>query len=120
MSASLNRIFATFSVMEFPQYLEIAILVFLVYKAFVWFKDTKTSALMKGILIIIVFVAIVQAMNFRVLSYLITSALPVVAVALVILFQNELRMIILKLGDRNVFTRLFSQLQGGTTSKSDE
>ncbi len=120
MSASLNRILATFSVMEIQQYLEIAILIFLVYKAFIWFKDTKTSALMKGILIIIVFVVIVQVMNLKVLSYLITSVLPVVAVALVILFQNELRMIILKLGDRNVFSRLFSQLQGGSANKSHD
>ena len=116
MLASLNRILATFSVMEFQQYIEIAILIFLVYKVFIWFKDTKTSALIKGILIITLFVFLVQILNFKVISYLITSALPVVAVALVVLFQNELKMIILKLGDRNVFTRLISQLQGGSGS----
>ena len=120
MSASLNRIFATFSVMEFQQYIEIAILIFLVYKVFIWFKDTKTSALIKGILIITLFVFLVQILNFKVISYLITSALPVVAVALVVLFQNELKMIILKLGDRNVFTRLISQLQGGSGSGTEE
>ena len=118
MSASLNRILATFSVMEFQQYIEIAILIFLVYKVFIWFKDTKTSALIKGMLIITLFVFLVQILNFKVISYLITSALPVVAVALVVLFQNELKMIILKLGDRNVFTRLISQLQGGSGSRT--
>jgi diadenylate cyclase len=120
MSAALNRILATFSVMEFQQYIEIAILIFLVYKVFIWFKDTKTSALIKGILIITLFVFLVQILNFKVISYLITSALPVVAVALVVLFQNELKMIILKLGDRNVFTRLISQLQGGSGSRTDD
>lgn len=120
MSASLNRILATFSVMEFQQYIEIAILIFLVYKVFIWFKDTKTSALIKGMLIITLFVFLVQILNFKVISYLITSALPVVAVALVVLFQNELKMIILKLGDRNVFTRLISQLQGGSGSRTDD
>ena len=120
MSASLNRILATFSVMEFQQYIEIAILIFLVYKVFIWFKDTKTSALIKGILIITLFVFLVQILNFKVISYLITSALPVVAVALVVLFQNELKMIILKVGDRNVFTRLISQLQGGSGSRADD
>lgn len=120
MSASLNRILATFSVMEFQQYIEIAILIFLVYKIFIWFKDTKTSALIKGMLIITLFVFLVQILNFKVISYLITSALPVVAVALVVLFQNELKMIILKLGDRNVFTRLISQLQGGSGSRTDD
>lgn len=120
MSAALNRILATFSVMEFQQYIEIAILIFLVYKVFIWFKDTKTSALIKGILIITLFVFLVQILNFKVISYLITSALPVVAVALVVLFQNELKMIILKLGDRNVFTRLISQLQGNSGSRTDD
>lgn len=120
MSAALNRILATFSVMEFQQYIEIAILIFLVYKIFIWFKDTKTSALIKGILIITLFVFLVQILNFKVISYLITSALPVVAVALVVLFQNELKMIILKLGDRNVFTRLISQLQGNSGSRTDD
>ena len=120
MSASLNRILATFSVMECQQYIESAILIFLVYKVFIWFKDTKTSALIKGMLIITLFVFLVQILNFKVISYLITSALPVVAVALVVLFQNELKMIILKLGDRNVFTRLISQLQGGSGSRTDD
>lgn len=118
MSASINRILATFRVMEFQQYIEIIILAFLIYKIFVWFKDTKTSALIKGIFIITIFVALIQFLNFKVLSYLITSALPVVAVALVILFQNELKMIILKLGDRNVFSKLFSQFQGNNTTNT--
>lgn len=116
MSGSIDRILATFRIMEFQQYLEIAILVFLIYKIFVWFKDTKTSALIKGIFIITIFVSLIQFLNFKVLSYLITSALPVVAVALVILFQNELKMIILKLGDRNVFSKIFSQFQGNSGS----
>ena len=116
MSTSINRILATFRIMEFQQYLEIAILVFLIYKIFIWFKDTKTSALIKGIFIITIFVSLIQFLNFKVLSYLITSALPVVAVALVILFQNELKMIILKLGDRNVFSKIFSQFQGNNGS----
>ncbi len=116
MSGSIDRILATFRIMEFQQYLEIAILVFLIYKIFVWFKDTKTSALIKGIFIITIFVSLIQFLNFKVLSYLITAALPVVAVALVILFQNELKMIILKLGDRNVFSKIFSQFQGNSDS----
>lgn len=116
MSGSIDRILATFRIMEFQQYIEIAILVFLIYKIFVWFKDTKTSALIKGIFIITIFVSLIQFLNFKVLSYLITSALPVVAVALVILFQNELKMIILKLGDRNVFSKIFSQFQGNSGS----
>lgn len=116
MSGSIDRILATFRIMEFQQYLEIAILVFLIYKIFIWFKDTKTSALIKGIFIITIFVSLIQFLNFKVLSYLITAALPVVAVALVILFQNELKMIILKLGDRNVFSKIFSQFQGNSGS----
>ena len=89
--------------------IEIIILAYVIYKIMVWIKNTKAWSLLKGIIVIAVFLLIAYILQLRTILWISERMLGVVIIALVILFQPELRHALERLGQR----KIFSGLRGG-------
>lgn len=84
---------------------EILILAIAIYQIYRAFRATRGAQILVGLGIIIVVLSLISAVaNFTVLNWLVTRAAPVLAVALVVIFQPELRDALARLGSRSFLT----------------
>ena len=88
--------------------MEILIISFLFYHILLWIKSTRAWNLFKGILVILVFVLIAAIFQMNTILWLAQNTLNVGLIALVIIFQPELRKALENLGGKNLFGRLFN------------
>lgn len=86
---------------------EIIIISVLLYNVFVWIKNTKAWALMKGILVILVFVLVAAVFNMTTILWIVKNLFSVAVTALIVIFQPELRKALESLGRRSFFSELF-------------
>lgn len=86
---------------------EIIIISVLIYNLLVWIKNTKAWALMKGIVVILVFVIIASIFNMSTILWITRNLFSVAVTALIVVFQPELRKALESLGRRNVFSNIF-------------
>lgn len=87
---------------------EIAIIAFFIYQILVWVKNSKAWFLVKGIAVILVFVAIAVVTEMHTILYIFKSVLSIAVVAVVIVFQPELRRALEQLGRKNYLSAIFS------------
>lgn len=84
---------------------EILILAIAIYQVYRAFRATRGAQILVGLgIIIVVLTLISQVANFTVISWLVTRAAPLLAVALVVIFQPELRDALARLGSRSFLT----------------
>lgn len=88
--------------------IQIILIAYFVYILILWFKDTRSYALLKGILIIIAFVVVANVLHMDTIVWLIQNVSVVAITALVIIFQPELRKVLERMGHSNVLSSLFS------------
>lgn len=94
---------------------EILIISFLFYQILMWVKSTRAWNLFKGIMIILVFVTIAALFQMSTILWIAEKTLNVGVIAVVIIFQPELRKALENIGGNN---RLLKFLNFGG-SKSD-
>lgn len=82
--------------------LEILILAFLIYHIVNWIKSTRAWMLVKGIIVLAIFSLIAYVLNFNVILWIISRTINVGIIAVVILFQPELRKALEQLGRKNI------------------
>jgi len=87
--------------------IEIIIIAFLLYNILVWIKDTRAWALLKGIIVIGVFTLIAFILNLRTILWIASKTINVGIIALVIIFQPELRRALEQLGRKKILTNIF-------------
>ena len=87
--------------------IEIIIIAFLLYNILVWIKDTRAWALLKGIIVIGVFTLIAFILNLRTILWIASKTISVGIIALVIIFQPELRRALEQLGRKKILTNIF-------------
>lgn len=95
-------------------FIEILIIAFLFYHILLWIKSTKAWNLFKGIMVILLFVLVSAIFQMNTILWLAERTLNVGLIALVIIFQPELRKALENLGEKNFFGKIFN------FSKSDE
>ena len=82
--------------------LDILLLTLLVYYLIKLMRETRAMQLMKGFLFIVVIFVLVQIFQLKAMSYIIDNFLQVGIIALIIVFQPELRRILEKVGRTKV------------------
>ena len=87
--------------------LDILIVAFLTYKIIFWIKETRAWILFKGILVICVFSLIALLLNLNTILWLISKTISVGIIAVIIVFQPELRLALEQLGKAGPFLNLF-------------
>lgn len=87
---------------------DIAIMAFIIYKGIMLVRRTSSGQVAKGVLIVIAAFALASFFNLTMLSYILSNALEWGVLALVILFQPEIRRFLEQMGRSsisNVFIR---------------
>ncbi len=84
--------------------IEIIIIAFVIYNVLVWIKNTKAWALLKGIIIVVVFALIAYILNLKTILWIASKTISVGIIALVIIFQPELRRALEQLGRKRIVT----------------
>ena len=89
-------------------FIEIFIISFLVYHILLWIKSTRAWTLFKGIVVILLFVLIAAIFQMNTILWIVQNLLSVGLIALVVIFQPELRRALENIGNKNLFGRIFS------------
>ena len=83
--------------------IEILLMAVVIYNVLVWIKDTKAWALLKGIVVIVGFAIVAYLLNLRTILWIAGKTISVGIIALVIIFQPELRRALEQLGRKRVW-----------------
>ena len=89
-------------------FVEIIIISFLVYSILAWIKNTRAWTLLKGIIVILVFWMIAAIFQMSTILWIMGSAMNVAIIAVVIIFQPELRRALESLGKKKFLSAIFS------------
>ena len=87
---------------------EIIILTFLIYHILVWIKNTKAWALLKGVVVIGVFVLLAAIFKMNTILWIVSNVFSIAAIAMVVVLQPELRKALEELGRKNLFSSILS------------
>ena len=87
--------------------IEILIISVLIYHVLIRIKNTRAWNLFKGIIIILLFVVVAAAFQMNTILWIAENTFNVGVVALVIIFQPELRKALENLGQKNIFAPFF-------------
>ena len=101
--SALNQL----ALFQITDLIDIALVSYIVYKAFKFIRDTKTIQLLKGIILIIVLSQVSYFAKLNTVYYILSNFLQLGVIALLIVFQPELRRVLEHMG-RRTGTRLFA------------
>lgn len=87
--------------------IEILIISFLVYHVLMWIKSTRAWNLFKGIMVILIFVLLAAFFQMSTILWIAENTLSVGLIALVIIFQPELRNALENIGGKNILGNIF-------------
>ena len=87
---------------------EILILSFLIYHILLWIKNTRAWSLLKGLLVVGVFVVLAAVFNMSTILWIVQHVTGLAVTAIVILLQPELRSAMEELGQTNILSSLFN------------
>lgn len=93
---------------EIADIVEIIILALVFYEIMIWIRKTKAWIIFKGIAIILVFTLIASIFNLNTILWIVNQTLSVGIIALVILFQPELRKALEQIGQKNFLSDIIS------------
>lgn len=86
--------------------IEIVILSFLAYQVMVWIKNTKAWMLLKGIIVLGIFILLAAIFKMDTILFLARASIGILATAAVVVFQPELRRALEKLGQKNLLSSI--------------
>lgn len=100
--------------------LDILIVGLVIYKFVKSARNSRVWQLLKGIIIFIIITVFSSILQFRILNYILTVFMPYGVIALIVIFQPELRRMLEQLGT-NKFTRFlgFNEKDLATKTKED-
>lgn len=88
--------------------LDILLVAFLLYQIYLLIKGSVAINIFVGIFLLYLIWLVVKALNMQLLSLILGQFIGVGMIALIIVFQQELRKFLLMIGTRNLFTKRFS------------
>ena len=91
---------------EFSDIAEILIIAFFLYHIILWMKTSRAWTLLKGILVIIIFALIAYLCKFTTILWIAGKTINVALIAVVVIFQPELRKALEQLGNRRYLAGL--------------
>ena len=95
---AVRELFGTLTTMQWRDILDIVLVTYLIYRVVLLVRTTASMRIFKGIIAILVVSALTQIWGLRTLNFLLGQILSIGLLALVILFQPELRRMMDHLG----------------------
>ena len=84
--------------------IEIVILWIVIYRILVFFQGTRAFQVLKGITYLLLAFLISQLLGFNTLNWLLTKFFAISIIAMLIIFQQELRQGLARLGQQHLFS----------------
>lgn len=97
-----TKILNILSTIDWRDIIDMVLLTYFIYKGIKLVRETKAQQLLTGIVIVIAVYFIASAMELKVMSFLLDNFLQVGILAILIVFQPELRRMLEKVGRANV------------------
>lgn len=85
---------------------EILIIAFLVYEIMAWARNTRLMSLLKGIIVIVVFIMLAAVFNMTTILWIVSHILSIAVIAVVVVLQPELRKALEELGRRRTLMKI--------------
>lgn len=108
IEAMINKYTGIFHIMGWEDIAEILIISFFVYEIVIWIKRTKAWSLLKGVLVILIFVSIAAWFKMNTILYIVKNVSSIAVIGIVIVLQPELRRALEQLGKKNILATLVS------------
>lgn len=113
MANFIGNLRSTFEQFNMPQIswtdiVEILVIAFLLYEIFLWIKNTKAYSLLKGIVVIAVFLLIAEFFDMSTILWIANKLFTIAATVIVVVFQPELRKALEQLGRKNFLSSVIS------------
>lgn len=107
MLVQLQALLATVGIGDI---LDIAVVAYFLYRLYTMLKNTRAATLLKGLLVLIVFMLVSKWMHLHVISWLLEKSMTMIMVALPVVFQPELRRALEQIGRGRLFRKGSSEL----------
>ncbi len=116
-----NRIRNVVSIINFPtDIFDILIVTFLVYKILNFSKSRTAGKIVKAVVVLLLLSYASEMLHLNTLNFLVSTAIDVGIVALVVVFQPELRRALERLGGGSIKDLFVSRVQEGDTERTIE
>lgn len=102
MFIQLQGLLAMVSVLDI---IDIGVVAYFLYRIYLMLKNTRAATLVKGLLVLVVFMIICRSFNLHVISWLLEKGMTMIMVALPVVFQPELRRALEQIGRGNLFRK---------------
>ena len=112
LPAIIGRYILTLRVTDF---LDIAIMAFVLYELFVLLQSTKAANLLKGLLVFLAALAVSYVLKLNGINFILSRMVNVGVLALIIIFQPEIRRILEQMGSRRFIAFLTHTETAGST-----
>ncbi len=100
----LNNIGVYRTMIEISDIVEILIIALVLYYILVWMKNTRAWALLKGLIVICVFLLLAYFSHMSTILWIARNVLSFAVIALIVVIQPELRRALEELGNKNILT----------------
>ncbi|HEZ7987459.1 MAG: diadenylate cyclase CdaA [Ruminococcus sp.] len=110
-----DSLFSVVKTMGVVDFIDILLLTYIVYLLLKLIRETRAGQLMKGIVLLVIAYVVAKYVELKSITYIIKQALDVGLIALLILFQPELRRALEKVGR----TKMGLSILGFGETKSD-
>lgn len=87
--------------------LEIALISFFIYQFMVWIKFTRAYTLLKGILIVLLFILFAYVLKMNTILWIIKNLSTILLTSVVVIFQPELRKMLEQLGQKKFMASIY-------------
>jgi diadenylate cyclase len=94
-----------------PNIIDIIIVAFVFYKLFMLIRETRAEQLIKGIVVLLIATKVSEWLGFWTINWILTNTLTVGVLALLIIFQPELRKALEKIGRGNFLKKSLTEEQ---------
>lgn len=116
-----NKILQFITIINFPwDILDIAIVAFVIYKLLHLSRSRIATQIVKAVVLLLVVSYVSDLLKLNVLNYLVSKTIEIGLIALVVVFQPELRRLMERLGSSSIKGLFVPRQQTGETEKTIE
>ncbi|MBP3718412.1 MAG: diadenylate cyclase CdaA [Eubacterium sp.] len=94
--------------LKWTDVLDIIIIAYIIYHLLLWVKTSRAWTLVKGVVVVALFLIFAAIVKLNTILWIAKNLINVFLLAIVVLFQPELRRALDELGRKNIISRFFS------------
>lgn len=108
MSGAIEFIIQNIRLIRLRDIIDIAIVAFIIYKGVMLVKETRAVQLIKGIIILVIATQVANWLQLNAIGFLLSNTMQVGVLAIIIMFQPEIRRALEKMGTSTIAGNFFS------------